>query len=940
MAEVAFTKGIQLRAARHLTPEGGVLDATNLVPDVTGALSTRQGMSLIGTVAGHDMTGYYVLNGHALGFPDFSYQGVVNGANQMSIRRDFTTTLLGPSGTGGYLDFADMSEFQNTHQWVFFAAGQAGFRYKDDGVNTFKWGIAAPSAAPSVALGVAGNLTGAYTYRYIFVRHDVETGAIAVNWGNPSPISATVNPNNQRVELTNLINPGAAGPDLDLQVTHAYIFRTKANAPDLWYLVGVIPAFTGAFSDNIPDTDIPLVTSLTSGLLEVDNGLPPIFSSITVHQDRLWGVTGSDNRVWYSKAQRPEQFSALGYLELGPLSDTAIVVKSFNGRLYVGTDSHVIPILGTDEASYIADNTPLPIGVTSTFSIAQGMRGLYWRGPDGVYIWNGATAQNITDAALYPLFHRQSAHGFPPAIFEGHPFGPQYFSAGGWFEGRYYLSYAVNPQDASDIRTMVYDEASETWYPDSRQFRRFHYDYHRQQLIGTTKTGSAYRLAHGTTDAGATIPWAFQSRDVVEGSPQSDQSLQEVTLDLDTGGVPATLTMIKDFGTSTSASVLLSANGRQQVIREMAPDTIVAKALGYRLTGSGPMTLYRLLPRVLIYPETRLAHDTGKFDLGWSGAKRIIGVTLDLELLESGTVTATLYGDSIVRGTVTWSTSGRVDLNLLTQVFEATVLQVSIRSTGRFRLYPGSHLTWIPLPANRLVDEIVSSDLGYPGEKEITGIWLDTELMAAGVLQGTLITDQTSHALLPQTTVTREARNVLTTGLRATLVGLQWTSTAFWRRWPGSHIRWVPLPPPMYQYTWPQTFMGTANLKVLHSVSVDLELLPSETEPNPSVTLSFTVDGTHEHHWTLTGVGRHVTERLRFPPSMRGTSIAWTLTSSSPWRLWDGELLYQMLGSGDVLRWPLLTQGGSTGPAVQQASLDQVNTLDGQRQTTPLLTVA
>lgn len=784
MAEVSFERGMNLRLARHLMPPGTLLQSLNVVPDVYGSVKTRQGSVLVGSIPGFDMNSYYVLHGHVPGAADHSYQGVTNPSNnQFSLYRDFTTVLAGPTGTGVYLNFADMSEFQNDHPWVFFAGGQDSLRFKDDGIRTQKWGIAAPTHAPTLATAGGGNLNGTYTYRTIFVRHDFETGTRAVAWGNPSPESAVIGTSNQQVQLTNIARADLPGPNLDGQVTHTYIFRTAGNMPGAWFLVGVILSNQDTFLDNRADVDGPLPSSLPSSLLEFDNGQPPAFASIVVHQDRMWGVTGRDNRVYFSKPQRPEAFSATGYLEVGPLADTAVVVTIFNGRLYVGTETRLIQIHGTDESTFYPDNTPLPIGVTSAFSMASGLRGLYWRGPDGVYVWNGASAANITDATLYPLFHGQPAADFLPAAFDPGRFGPQYFSAGAWFEGRYYLTYITAPPG---VQTMVYDELTEGWYPDSRPIRRYFYDRRDQYLIGTSTDGGAYRLNEGTNDAGTPILWGIQTRDIIEGDGRSDQSLQEVTVDFDSQGSTVQLFIRSNFGAASSAPVLVSSSGRSQQIVTMAPNSIVGKALSYVLLGTGPATISRLFPRVLVYPESRRSFDTLPLDLGYPGPKRIVGFWLDAELTSSGTLTTTLTGDGVVQPLAPpWTTVGRVQQDRLVQSFDATVVDLSIRGSVPWRLYPSTFLSWVPLPPEYLVHEVPPSDFGISSLKDCIYLLLDLEMITAGTVTVSVLCDGVVRATVPLSGVGRltSGRVRLPRGTHGRIIEVRFSGTALWRAW-------------------------------------------------------------------------------------------------------------------------------------------------------------
>jgi hypothetical protein len=691
--EVSFEKGLHLRTSRHLLPAGSLLNCMNLVPDELGVLRTRRGMALIGTIADQAIVGYYSMYGHTADPPqvDVSYQATRNVGRQISIFRNFQTLLAGPISELQLVDFCDMREYQRDHHWTFMAGGHPSFRIKDDGAVTRPWGIAAPTVAPTVALGAAGSLTGTYTYRYIFVRHDSVLGTIAVSWSNPSPESAAISPAGQQVSVSAIQNPSVLGTNTDPQVTHAYIFRNVASTPGVWLLTAILALSGNSFTDNRADADMPLVSSLPSGLLEFDNGLPPVFRSITVHQERIWGVTGQDNRVYFSKVQRPEQFSATGYLEIGPLSETCNVVRAFSGRLYVGTDTHLIPILGTDETTYVTDTTPVPVGVVAPLSMTHGLRGLYFRGPDGVYIWNGATVHNITDEALYPIFHGETVHPFLPAASAVHPFGPQYLSAGAWFQGRYYVTVWVSLEGTLTPTLYVYDEASQSWYPDSRQVNALYYARQDEQLIIGGWVSGAFRCDVGTTDAGTPIAWTLQTRDVASSEPTAAHALQDLVIESDSRGSVVTVTAIRDYSSAADIPLgpIQSAGHTQQVVGASAGQ-VVGHALGYRLQGVGPMVLYRLVPRLFVYPEVRKTFHLPPTDLGTPAMKCLQHVVLDIEFLGNPQgpmlLVLTMDGTPV---TVRLSATGRVRTGRLRLPRHTLgrVLELTVVGEGPWRLW-------------------------------------------------------------------------------------------------------------------------------------------------------------------------------------------------------------------------------------------------------------
>jgi hypothetical protein len=770
--DVSFEKGWVIRKARHLYAPGELINAMNCVPDVTGALVTRPGMSVINTVAAPTLHSWYqTFSG---GSP--TYQGATQANGQGIIYRNYTTTLVS-GGTGGLADFVDFPEYLTNITWTFMCMqGQTLYRRKDDGTTTYNWSIAAPSAAAAAAVGAAGNPNGTYVFQYIYVR---ERGGVPVSWGNPSPKSTPITVVNQQINLSGIGDPtNVVGPDYDPQVTHVYIYANQAANQLLLFMAGRITAGTTTFNYNLADASLPIASGMPSGLLEVDNGVPPPFTAMAIHQNRIWGVTGTDNRVYWSKAHRGEQFAATAYLEVGALTNVTKGLREWNGDLYVFSQGKVTQILGTDDSTYTPKDTMAADGSPASFSIATGWRGMYYLGNDGVYRGNGVQFENITDEKLYPLFHNQVVPGFSALNF-----APPTNAVGAWHQGRYYLSF---PTVAATVQTIVYDELSDTWWPDSRSFLRYFYAKNVEQFIGTNGN-TAYLLNNAVQDVNVSIPITIQTRDEVSNDPAADLSLYEVVFDIDSSGTGLTVTAKVDFDISSVSLGTVGSSGRsQQTAVVPSLDSVMGKAIGYLITGTGVIRLYRILPKTLNYPTTRLALDTLPTDLGYPGPKRIVGYWLDSQLLSAGSIVSALYGDGTLQQSLTQSTIGRQQQDLLSQTFDATILRVVIQSTAKWRLFPDSFIAWVPLPPEYFIYDWPKSDLGVAAHKIFQHLWLDVELMSQGTLTAIITIDGVSFTF-PVTGVGR----ILTKRMRCPsaasgrLVEIALTSTVRWRLWKG-----------------------------------------------------------------------------------------------------------------------------------------------------------
>lgn len=141
---ISFDKGFWQAPARHLLPEGALLEALNVVPDETGALITRAGHTpILGPLDQLDVHSLFVAYTRTQTI--LRYQG----AGHTLYRNG--SAILGPL-SGNRIDFATMRGNNEQTLYTFFANEEETLRVKDNGTTVSKWGIDPPSHAPTVSL--------------------------------------------------------------------------------------------------------------------------------------------------------------------------------------------------------------------------------------------------------------------------------------------------------------------------------------------------------------------------------------------------------------------------------------------------------------------------------------------------------------------------------------------------------------------------------------------------------------------------------------------------------------------------------------------------------------------------------------------------------------------------------------------------------------------
>lgn len=184
------------------------------------------------------------------------------------------------------------TSFSSTKKNTFFQGGDtlfiAGGRpaFYVDGATVERVGIPAPITAPSVATGGGTGLTGSFQYAYTF--YDSTSGRES----DLSPLSSTVSPSNQDINLTSIETTVAAA-----NVDKKRIYRTQNNGT-LFYLVTEVTLATTTYTDSTLDSALG-VQSPDIG----DHALPPDNSYICAYfNKRMWWVDATQpNKIVYSK---------------------------------------------------------------------------------------------------------------------------------------------------------------------------------------------------------------------------------------------------------------------------------------------------------------------------------------------------------------------------------------------------------------------------------------------------------------------------------------------------------------------------------------------------------------------------------------------------------------------------------------------------------------
>jgi hypothetical protein len=170
---------------------------------------------------------------------------------------------------------------------------------------------------------------------------------------------------------------------------------------------------------------------------------------------------------------------------------------------------------------------------------------------------------------------------------------------------KYYLNLVVGSDTEPDTQ-LIYDTRYGKWYPGTIN-KSYRYGCLFDNIpYAADETGQTYKVNTGTTDNGTAIAWMLETKDFDEGIPENEKEYWELALQFKApSGTTLLLEASVDQGVTyypigdpiTTASIA-------QMSSEIIPlDTL---PLGYwarfRLSGTGPFTLYRMTRFFRIQP--------------------------------------------------------------------------------------------------------------------------------------------------------------------------------------------------------------------------------------------------------------------------------------------------------------------------------------------------
>ncbi len=453
--------------------------------------------------------------------------------------------------------------YNSTTQNVFAINGTDRKRIESGVVK--EWGITAPTVAPVLAAGASTGLTGAYNAKYTYCR---KSGSTVICESDPSPAGAAA------VTLANgslSVTWTASG---DSQVTHVRVYRTLAGGSTYYH------------DQDIAIGTVTVDTTTADGSLgsevATNHDRPPLGTIVVGPNYNGTCFIAKDNLLYFCLPKQPEYWPTTYFVEVSPPQFPIKAVVFFNGAPYCLTKHEIYNIQGTGQETFF----PYPMnaitgcqGLHGAFSVHG--KGIFHRGSDGVYLFNGSEDRKITQTEFDPIFRGETAGGLPAATSPANDWLIQ-------FGNKLYVGYVSTGHTyPTNVLVVNLDTGRTTYHAYSMEIRTVAIDETNNRLLAGDKDGYVWILETGTDDNGTAIDWEIQSKNYELQTRAHFPRWCKYDVDASSSTEAIGKFILDEVVHQEHTLTGLNRNTRKRLI-----DTGNGKRAAIRLTGSGPVSIY------------------------------------------------------------------------------------------------------------------------------------------------------------------------------------------------------------------------------------------------------------------------------------------------------------------------------------------------------------
>lgn len=429
---------------------------------------------------------------------------------------------------------------------------------------------------------------------------------------NPSDPSGPITVNRTGIDVSDM------QPSPDPQVTGQNVYLTGGTLQAVLRANANTPVSGTTYNirkgdDELLDDDLEL---------ENDHDDPPAVGGlIGPYYDRL--IAFGDSKVYWTHQGKPYAFAGPEKLDgdwvgadEGVGSLMAATMRS-GSILFYGTNG-VALLQGDPGGDPAFHRTAMQGGIQSPQGVVQTPKGDFVNFSQGIYAFGGDSG-DVLSKKIETIFKDS-----------------------GFNLGRAALGYSTDVLWVSDGSvTYKLDLLSGRWFQDSRQFSCFYND--GGSLVAVTAGGDVLDLDSSASDAGASFPVAWTSKDFDCDLHSDEKRFGDFDLWANTGGATLTVTTFLTDPDQTVALGTITSSGEEHFIFPFNANGEGVDARRCRIRITGNVTEGCVIHSMILwyYPKARegKSFDTGELDCGTHRMKRLLELVLDADNPASAIVT-------------------------------------------------------------------------------------------------------------------------------------------------------------------------------------------------------------------------------------------------------------------------------------------------------------
>jgi hypothetical protein len=162
-----------------------------------------------------------------------------------------------------------------------------------------------------------------------------------------------------------------------------------------YYVTEIGNNTTQTYSDNSSDGTLQVNEELSTESYSVP---PDGFVDIELYLQRIFGI--KETYLYWSEAYRPINFMTSSSINVTSEGNELMSVMYWGDQLYLASKSKWYRLYGSDPDTWGIKNTYAENGVINTHTVQATKYGIVGLWHDGIYLFDGATAKNITEKRL------------------------------------------------------------------------------------------------------------------------------------------------------------------------------------------------------------------------------------------------------------------------------------------------------------------------------------------------------------------------------------------------------------------------------------------------------------------------------------------------------------------------------------------------------------